>query len=64
MKRWTMQGGRGAGEKPKGAARLPWQLAPLREMDSRHADAMVQHNRLRLLFQPFAKQTHPGMNPS
>jgi hypothetical protein len=29
-----------APEKPKGAARLPWHLAPLREMDSRHADAI------------------------
>jgi len=28
-----------APEKPKGAVRLPWRLAPLREMDSRHAGA-------------------------
>ncbi len=53
-----------ASQKPKGAAKLPWRLAPLREMDSRHADATAQHNRPRPQLQPFAKQTHPGMNPS
>ena len=49
---------------PKGAVRLPWRLAPLQEMDSRHADATAQHNRPRPQLQPFAKQTHPGINLS